>query len=284
MDNPPALAFERVSYRYPNATSPALSDVSFEVPTGQVVLICGPSGGGKSTLMRCCLGLIPRFYGGDFSGEVFVHGQSIRGREPKELAPELGLVFQNPEDQVVASTVLDDVAFGPENLGLPRAQLEASVRDGLRLADIQPLAHAATRELSAGQLQKVALAGILALGPRILCLDEPTSQVDPGAAREIIELAAGLARHAGKTVLLAEHRLEFAAPLADRLLVVAGGRIMADGPPREILARPEAPDWGLNRPRLFSLALRLREAGRWLGPLPLTPAEFRKSFAQVASR
>jgi energy-coupling factor transporter ATP-binding protein EcfA2 len=239
-----------------------------------VALIAGPSGGGKSTLLRCCLGLVPRFYGGDFSGTVYVQGEPIGQREPHQLATSVGMVFQNPEDQVIASIVRDDVAFGPENLGLPLEELRERTVQAMRLAGIEALAGATTRELSAGQLQKVALAGILALGPDILCLDEPTSQIDPASAQEIIELVGGLARHSGKTVLLAEHRLEFAAAIADRLVVVAEGRIMADGTPREVLAMAEAPGWGLGRPKAFDLALRLKALGRWPGQLPLTAAEF----------
>lgn len=259
-----------------------MDSVSLELQPGELVLLCGPSGGGKSTLLRCALGLIPRFYGGDFGGEVLVHGQPIASREPRELATTVGMVFQNPEDQVVASTVEADVAFGPENLGLPRDELVAHTMQALRLAGIQELRRASTRKLSAGQLQKVALAGILALGPDILCLDEPTSQLDPLSAKEVIELVAGLARHTGKTVLLSEHRLEFAAALADRLVVVAGGRSMVDGKPRSVLASPQVPQWGLSRPPVFEVALRLRAAGRWPGELPLSPAEFRTAYARSA--
>ena len=150
--------------------------------------MCGTGGGGKSTLLRCCTGLIPRFYGGDFWGEVLVNGEHIAGREPRELATTVGMVFQNPEDQVVASTVEADVAFGPENLGLARDQLIQRVRQALGLVGIDALAGLSTRQLSAGQLQKVALAGVLAMGPDILILDEPTSQIDPLSAKELIEL------------------------------------------------------------------------------------------------
>lgn len=258
----------------------ALDGVSLKVASGQVVLIAGPSGGGKSTLLRCCLGLVPRFYGGEFSGTVSVAGEPIGQREPHELATTVGMVFQNPEDQVIATTVQDDVAFGPENLGLPLDELRERTLQAMRLAGIQTLAGAATRQLSAGQLQKVALAGILALGPEILCLDEPTSQIDSASARELIELLGSLARHSGKTILVAEHRLEFATSIADRLVVVAGGRVVADSPPRAVLARPEALVWGLSRPKVFELALRLQAQDRWPGPLPLTVAEFKEGWRQ----
>ncbi|MBV9119790.1 MAG: ABC transporter ATP-binding protein [Chloroflexi bacterium] len=266
-----------MTFSYPETTRKALDDVNLDLPNGKLTLICGPSGGGKSTLLRCLPGFVPRFSKGEFDGEVLLHGESITGREPRELASSIGMVFQNPEDQVVGATVEADVAFGPENLGIPLAELRQRVTQSLSLAGIERLRLEPTRNLSAGQLQKTAVAGMLAFGPDILVLDEPTSQIDPVSARELLELLNDLVRHAGKTVVLCEHRLETAAAIADYMAVVAAGKLVAFGPPREILASSNAHEWGLSRPPVLSLALALRERGQWSAPLPLSVSEFRHS-------
>lgn len=273
------LEAHEVTYRYPGAETPALDRVSLVVRRGEFVLLTGPSGCGKSTLLRCFLGLVPHLHGGDLDGRVTALGQDVATTLPHRLAPRVGMVFQNPEDQLVATTVEADVAFGPENLGLPRAEVVERVEDTFARAGIADLRKRSVHEISAGQQQRVALAAILALRPEVLLLDEPTSQLDPRSARELLAWICGLNREAGLTVVLAEHRLEMALPQADRMLVMAGGRVVRDGPIRVVVAQDGLAGLGVGVPRIVDLCQSVPLAG----DLPLSVAEAgERVLAQMA--
>ena len=242
-----------VSYRYPGAGAPALDGASLVVRRGEFVLLTGPSGCGKSTLLRCFLGLIPHLHGGDLGGQVVALGQNVAETLPHRLAPRIGMVFQNPEDQLVATTVEADVAFGPENLGLPRSEVAARVERALARVGVAHLRGRSVHEISAGQQQRVALAAVLALEPEVLLLDEPTSQLDPRSARGLLAELRRLNRESGLTVVLAEHRLEMALPLADRLVVMAEGRMVRDGPTRAVAGQDGLAGLGVGVPRIVEL-------------------------------
>jgi energy-coupling factor transport system ATP-binding protein len=218
---------------------PVLDDVSLELADGEHVALLGPSGSGKSTLLRALAGLVPHFHGGVFSGRVVVGGLDTRETRPTHLAGTVASVFQDPEDQVVMAKVANEVAFGLENLGVEPGEIWARVEEALALVGAEALADRATAELSGGELQRVALASALALRPRLLLLDEPTSQLDPEAAEAFFDLVEAL----DCAVLVSEQRP--ARPLAhcDRVLFMDGGRILLDAP------REQALDWlAANRP------------------------------------
>jgi len=228
-----ALArLDRVSFAYPHAKSEALRDVSLSLEPGEVVALLGPSGSGKSTLIRALAGLVPHFHGGRFAGRVVVDGRDTRRTRPAELAGTVATVFQDPEDQVVMGVVRNEVAFGLENVGTASGQIGDRVEDALAQVGALHLAERRTSELSGGELQRVCLASALALRPRLLLLDEPTSQLDPVAAERFVEAIAGL----GVAVVLSEQRVERALSVADRLVFVDRGRVVLDG------ACPEAID------------------------------------------
>ena len=182
----PALIFEGVSHRYAPAGRPALANVDFAVDEGELVLLIGESGSGKSTLLRAALGLVPHFHGGELRGRVRVAGLDTRRHRPGELARHAGLVFQDPEAQVVMSHVMAEAAFGLENLGVAPSEIHPRARAALEMVGAAHLAARTTRTLSGGERQRVAIASVLAMGPRVLLLDEPTSQLDPAAADELI--------------------------------------------------------------------------------------------------
>lgn len=230
---------ERLSYWYPGAPGPALADVSLQLDAGEVVALLGPSGSGKSTLLRALSGLVPHFHGGRFEGRVEIDGRETRRARPAELAGVVATVFQDPEDQVVMTRVQNEVAFGLENLGVPPAEIRPRAEQALQAIGAAHLADRRTDELSGGELQRVCLASALAVRPRLLLLDEPTSQLDPDAADSFLRLVAGL----GGTVVLSEQRIERALRLADRVLFVEGGRLLVDAPRAQGLAWLEA-----NRP------------------------------------
>jgi len=191
------------------------------------------------------------------------------------------MVFQNPEDQLVAARVENDVAFGLQNLGLPRPTIRARVEEALALLGIADLYGRSVFELSAGQQQKVALAGVLAMRPQVLILDEPTSQLDPQSAADLLDAVTRLHKQDGMTVILVEHRLHMVAPVASRLIVVADGQVVADGPPRSILAQPTMEDYGISVPWPARLALSLQDGRMIWDPLPLTVEEL---AAQLVDR
>ena len=231
-----ALArIERLTFAYPGAPEPALADVSLTLEPGEVVAVLGPSGSGKSTLLRALAGLVPHFHGGRFRGRVEVAGRDTRTHRPAELAGDVAVLFQDPEDQVVFSTVATEVAFGLENLGAAPASIVARADRALREVGAAALAERRVETLSAGELQRVCLAAALAVEPRLLLLDEPTSQLDPDFGG--LELAASLARERGTTVVASEQRPDRILEHCDRVLFVEDGRVCLDAP------LPEALDW-----------------------------------------
>jgi energy-coupling factor transporter ATP-binding protein EcfA2 len=277
----PAISIENLTYYYPGSSLPALKNVNLKIRKGEFTLICGPSGGGKSTLCRCMLGLIPHFYGGKIEGKVNILGFDTREFHPFEIARKVGMVFQNPEDQLVAATVEGDIVFGLENLGLLRGEIKRRVEEALKLLDIGELRDRSPSELSSGQQQKAVIASILAMEPEVLILDEPTSELDPKSAVEILEFLNRLNVERDVTIILTEHRLENAAPYSDRILVVGDGRILHDGSPREILQIEGISEIGVNVPKIVRLGIQLRRGGVELNPLPLTAEEMASAIKEM---
>jgi energy-coupling factor transporter ATP-binding protein EcfA2 len=220
-----ALATVRgLSFAYPEAES-VLRDVDLDLEPGEVVGLFGSSGSGKSTLLRALAGLVPHFHGGRFSGRVEIDGLDTRRVRPAELAGTVGTLFQDPEDQVVFTRVDAEVAFGLENVGTPPAEIVPRAFEALDAVGAAHLADRPVAELSGGELQRVCLASVLALRPRLLLLDEPTSQLDPDGAEAAIELA----RSSGATVVVSEHRPDRVLEACDRVLFLEGGRVREDG-------------------------------------------------------
>ena len=261
------VTLERLRYTYPvwaDRPAPALSGVDLELHDG-FTLLAGDSGAGKSTLLRVLNGLVPHFHGGRVSGAAEVAGMDVFTTPTRQLARHVGFVFQEPEAGFVRATVEREVAFGPENLGLPPAAVRRLVGEAMERVGIEALAGRRLRTLSGGERQRVALAGVLAAGPRVLALDEPTSQLDPAGSQLLAGIVAGVAA-AGRAVVAAEHRVG-RFPGADRVVTLAGGTIGAPappgpgGPPRPV----PTPDRAAEGPEAFSLsAVTVGVAGRAL--------------------
>ncbi|HSL42581.1 MAG TPA: energy-coupling factor transporter ATPase [Anaerolineales bacterium] len=219
------LVIENLSFQYRTRPEPAIENISFELKPGEMLLIAGSSGCGKTTLARCINGLIPRSYRGKREGKVLLHGKDVAEMQIAEMAQIVGTLLQDPERQIVASNVFNEVAFGPENLGLPHAEMIARVEQAMKRLKIEHLLERETFNLSGGEKQKVALAGLLALNPSILLLDEPLASLDPASAYEALDVFRSLADE-GKTIVLIEHRVEDAiAARPDRLLYMEAGKI-----------------------------------------------------------
>ncbi|MEA2251155.1 MAG: energy-coupling factor transport system ATP-binding protein, partial [Solirubrobacteraceae bacterium] len=258
------LRLERVTYTYPGADRPALRDVSLAVEPGEFVVLAGLSAGGKSTLLRAANGLVPHFHGGTFAGHAVVAGRDTRDHGPAELAAVAGTLFQDPETQVVLGTVRHELAFPLENRGEGAAAVARGVEEVSLALGIEALLDRSTSELSGGELQRVALGAALAGRPRLVLLDEPTSQLDPVAGDELVWLLRRLNEEWGTAVVLAEHRLERCLSHADRVVVLADGAIACDAAPRAFLewAAEHAPALQTPGARLFATAgLRPPPAG-----------------------
>lgn len=258
------ISVDGLSFSYANAARAVLDNVSFGVAPGELVLLIGPSGGGKSTLLRCLNGLVPHYHGGTYAGRVVVSGRIVHEHQPRDLAQTVGMVFQDPESQMVAETVEDEIAFGMENIGLDRDAMRKRVEETLDMLRITSLRRRRLSTLSGGELQRVAIAAVMTMQPRALLLDEPTSQLDPQAAEELLTTVQRLNDDLGLTVLIAEHRLERVVQYAGRVLYVAG-----DGSARALDVREAM--------TTLPLAPPVARLGRALGwsPVPLSVREGR---------
>jgi len=251
----PALAIESLTYAYPDTGAPALRDVSLELATGELVLLAGRSACGKSTLLRAACGLVPHFHGGEIEGHVEVAGIDTLASGPGELAAAVGYVAQDPETQVVSTTVAAEIELPLEMRGDPADARARAVEEVALALAIPHLLGRAVDTLSGGELQRVALAAALVTRPKLVLLDEPTSQLDPVAGDELVWLLRRLNEEWGVTILLAEHRLERCLAAADRVVVMDAGAIGFDGRPRDFLGWAQGHDVALETPaaRLFSL-------------------------------
>ncbi|MFD3555558.1 ABC transporter ATP-binding protein [Streptomyces goshikiensis] len=267
------ITFDQVTVQYEDAAEPVLRDVDLTVEEGELCLVVGHTGVGKSTLLGAVNGLVPHFTGGTLFGRVLVGGRDTAEHPPRELADVVGVVGQDPLDGFVTDTVEEELAYTMEQLAVPPATMRKRVEETLDLLGLADLRHRALHELSGGQQQRVAIGSVLTAHPRILVLDEPTSALDPTAAEEVLAAVTRLVHDLGVTVLLAEHRLERVVQYADRVIHLPGDGRAVSGPPAEVL-------------RTTSIAPPIVELGRAAGwnPLPLSIRDARRAAAPVRAR
>ncbi len=261
---------EGVTYRYPSSSTPALVDVTLGVRQGEYILLAGPSGCGKSTLARVLNGLIPNFYGGVLEGRIVVDGKDPRETPTYVMAMSVGFVFQNPENQLFFSSVEREIAFGLENLGVPPEEIRERVERVIAEYGLEDIRHLAPSELSGGQKQKVAIASVMAMEPKLLILDEPTANLDPFSAVKVLGLVRREVDARNIAAIVIEHRLELVLPYVDRVVVMDKGRVVGDGDPYSVVVE-HAHVVGL--PSIFDVYRRLRARGLELGAWPRTPEE-----------
>jgi len=264
---------KNLTYTYPGATKPSIRDVSLTIEKGEFVILTGPSGCGKTTLCRCFNGLIPNFYNGQLEGELTVAGLKVNEHPISEMAQRVGLVFQNPENQLFALSAEKDVAFGLENLGVPRDEMRKRVDWALQTTGIEELRERAPHELSGGQQQRVAIACVLAMQPDIMVFDEPTSFLDPLGAQKIFDVINDLNKKLGVTVILVEHRLDLASKYADHVVIMDDGKIVLNGKPSEIFNSETARLIGVGIPKATLLWQLLQENGIKLEGVPTNSEE-----------
>jgi energy-coupling factor transport system ATP-binding protein len=279
------IKFDKFSCAYGGKTGPALEDINLEICDGEFVLITGPSGSGKSSLCRCLNGLIPHFYGGTISGSLEVQGLNPLEAGPAKMASLVGMVFQNPENQIVTSSVERELAFGLENLAFPRGLISRRIEESLDTLGIFNLRRRTIPELSGGEKQKVAIASVLALHPEVLVLDEPTSELDPQSAEDVLSNVQRLNEDLGLTVILIEHRLDRILNYVDRLVVLDQKKIFIDCSLREGLDKfyPKIVELGIGVPPVVCLAKELAAIDIKMDKLPLTVREGRRELEKIIS-
>lgn len=257
------LDMRQVRYTYAGTSRPVLEGIDLEVDAGEVVGVVGPNDAGKSTLCLVAAGLAPGVIGGRLDGTVELGGASTAGLRPHEAAQRAGILFQNPLTQLsgTTTTVFEEVAFGPRNLGASMTDVLATVEWALATLGIDHLAPRDPQRLSGGQAQLVALASVLALRPALLVLDEPTSQLDPSGTRLVGDALAVLATEAGTSILVVEHAASLLSRLARRVLVMEDGRIVDEGPPDAVFSSPSLLDRGVEPPGAVTVARAAQDAG-----------------------
>ena len=278
---------ERLTHVYGRGTplaTPALTDVSLTIDAGEVVGVIGATGSGKSTLVQHFNGLLR-----PTTGRVLLDGVDVNGRgtDRRRLRQQVGLLFQYPEQQLFEETVFADVAFGPRNQGLSEEEVRARVHQALEQVGLPPAQFTSRSpfDLSGGEMRRAAIAGVLAMEPRMLILDEPTAGLDPQGRREILAHVGRLHSARGLTIVLITHSMDSVAQLCERLIVLDGGRLVADGPTRAVFADPASlAAVGLGVPQMTLLARRLRERGVPVRPDVLTVEEARAAILEALAR
>ncbi len=265
------------SFRYPDG-SEALSDICLEVKRGEFIGVLGSNGSGKTTLLKVMDGLMK-----DYQGMVLFDGAEIRKLSPKQIYQKIGLVFQNPDDQLFAPTVFEDVAFGPLNMGFGEDEVVRRVNSALKAVDMEELAKKSIHNLSFGQKKRICIAGLLAMGHEVLLLDEPTAGLDPMGEYKMMVLLTRLNREQGVTVVMATHSVDLVPLFLDRLYILSKGYLVRGGTPEDVFTAPEEmSNVKLRLPQIAELIYRLKhENSLPFEKIPLTIGEARREIIKI---
>ena len=271
-----------LSFTYRESSQPTVRNINLSIPDGQFVGITGAAGSGKSTLTYAFNGIIPHCYPGEFYGAVLIDGHDTVDTSLTDISRLVGSVCQDIDSQMVSSVVEDELLYGLENFAIPKEEVELRLEEALRAMGIEDLRDRAIASLSGGQKQKVAVASILALRPKVLVLDEPTAELDPASSQAVFELLRRYAREHGTTVIVVEQKIALLSEYADRLIIVKEGQLLFDDSPAAVLEHAEELlAEGINCPRSTSLANRLRKLGLYSGPACRNVAEAVRACEEV---
>lgn len=269
-----SIRVEQLKYKYPGSDHFVLDDVSFTVERGDFIGIAGENGAGKTTLCYALSGLVPHFFKGSYGGNVFIGDLEVYTHSMSEITARVGLVFENPFSQMTGAkyTVYDEIAFGLENIGVPREEMHRRIQQCMKQLKIEELRNVNPFSLSGGQLQRVAIASVMAMKPDILILDEPTSQLDPQGAEEVFQVVEQLSAQ-GVTIMMAEQKIEKLAAYSDRILLMNKGKLICEGTPAEIFSRDDLDDYGIEPPVYTSAARSLKFRKHTSANLPVVLEE-----------
>lgn len=279
----PIIKVENLTYAYPTSKDFVLKNISFTVNKGEVLAVIGPNGAGKSTLLKALNGLVPHFYGGKYGGRVVVSGFEVLNTPISKMSTKVGFVFQDPEDQIsgLALTVWEEVAFGLMMLGYPREEIDKRVREAIDYVGLTGLEKRSPFELSGGQMQRLAIATVLALRPEVIVMDEPTAQLDPLGKYEVLSVIEKLAK-SGSTIVIAEHEIEEVVYFADKMLLLDKGEAVAYGDTRKVVTMvEELKRRGVDPPSVTELTSLLKEKTGVDVALPVTLEEAVKIYSEL---
>jgi energy-coupling factor transport system ATP-binding protein len=267
------IIVEGLKYKYPSSEALALNDLSFEVDQGEFIGIIGKNSSGKSTLCQAIVGLVPHFYKGAYGGKVLVDGLEVKNHSLAETSLKVGMVFQNPFTQVTGSkmTVYEEIAFGLENIGIPRAEIIERIDDVLKLLKIEHVKDHNPFDLSGGQMQRMAIASIIAMKPDVLVFDEPTSQLDPEGSEEVFRAIQNLS-HQGITIIMAEHKMEKIAQFCNRILLLDDGKLVDFDTPEKVFSREDLEEYGVVAPVFTRVCMAMGVKKGELYPVTLEDA------------
>jgi energy-coupling factor transport system ATP-binding protein len=281
-DKRPIIEISNLTYTYATAEEPALKNISLTLYEGEYVALLGLNGSGKTTLLLTLNGVIPHMIMGDMEGIVKVDGKDTDEYPVREMAKVVGMVFDNPEFQLSQMTVAEEIALGMENLGVPPAEMLPAIHDVLNIVGLSGLDQRSPFGLSGGQQQRLSIAAALVMRPKILVMDEPTSNVDPIGKEEIFMVADQLNNERGMTVIMSEHEVEVMAEYADRILVMDKGEIILNGTPEEVFQQVDVlKAIGLRVPQVTEMAHQLQSRGAWKSGLPF-PVTTEKALEALA--
>lgn len=274
------IELKNISFKYELQEEKTIKDLNLHVREGEFIGVIGKNGSGKTTLCNIIRGIIPDFIQGDISGDIIIDSKNINDIERGEMAELVGFVFQNPFSQIsgIKKTVFEEIAYGLENLGVEREEMKRRVKDVIQLLKIEDLQDKNPLELSGGQSQRVAIASIIVMNPKILIFDEPTSQLDPLGTEEIFDILK-LLKSQNKTIILVEHKIDLIAEYADRVVVMDEGEIVFDGETHEVLSNKKIEDHNVSMPIVSKLAYSLNEerAG-FFKNIPITLEECKREL------
>ncbi|UCD01318.1 MAG: ABC transporter ATP-binding protein [Promethearchaeota archaeon] len=272
------VKFESFYYRYKGNEEYALKNINLKIEDNKFILLCGETGSGKTSLIRCMNGLIPQFYSGFYKGKVEVCGKNTTEAPIANLSTEVGIVFQNPENQLIAMNVEHEIAFGLENLGVPSKEISKRIKESASLTEIEHILDKAPFELSGGEQQRVAIASILVLEPKILILDEPTALLDPYMAKKIINLLQEIRIEKKITILISEHRLDLILPFTEQLILIKRGSIIEHGSRERVINGDNFQNLRLNIPVIYSIFNKLKKENLYRKNIPSSIPEAIKSL------
>ncbi|MFX1493511.1 MAG: energy-coupling factor ABC transporter ATP-binding protein [Promethearchaeota archaeon] len=267
------IKFEDFYFRYKGNEEYALNNINLKIDRNKFILLAGETGSGKTTLIRCMNGLIPQFYAGYYKGFVEVAGKDTTITPIADLSTEVGIVFQNPENQLISMNVEHEIAFGMENLGMERDVIKKKLDYVIQLTEIERIAGKAPFEISGGEQQRVAIASILVLDPKIIVLDEPTANLDPLFAQKIIMLLKKIQEENELTVIISEHRMDLVIPIVDEIILMKEGKIIAHNKKEHIINSKEFEKLKINKPLIYSIFKSLKNESLIKKDIPVSITE-----------
>ncbi len=264
------IKFNNFHFRYKGNDEYALKNINLELDSNRFILLAGETGSGKTTLIRCLNGLIPQFYAGFYKGYVEISGKNTLETTISQLSNEVGIVFQNPENQLIAMNVEHEIAFGLENLGIPREKIKEKIKEVVELTEIESIIDKAPFEISGGEQQRVAIASILVLEPKVIVLDEPTANLDPLFAKKILNLLKKIQVEKKITIIISEHRMDLILPLVDEIILMKESKIITHGTKEKVINSSIFENLNINKPKIYSIFNELKNRDRFQYDIPIS--------------